>query len=686
LINCETSQKLANVATEDRNICTMIMRLKIVTAALSSLPFISVTTALPNSAMVDGTGLLNFHNEQIFKGPTMWIFSPTGVQIFDPSGETNHNIIPSSQFCDDSPECVIHDVVSDHKRHVYVSASSSMMKRAKFYVFDLDTGGVVGSFDNDETCLNPKVLSYHALQNELWSTCTPFSDGSDFETNVWSASYPQTESAVPLLQSGGRRLLTDSGSLIVDTQLGTVGYGTPFTFAEKPTLLKIDLTTKTLKSELILETANSAVHSIGEMSYSKKNQHLFVRTNVCCTCNLIVCNGNEEIIPVGPSAGELGVCDSSCNGIPNVDIGGVLEIDTSSDSIITQHLMSDGETTGDPYVSPDGRWVAMITKAGAGRDVRILKTGSNGEDSKVAFDISIPYDKIDDLVFIQSEPNNLIDGIHRDYLLFTIQSVYKILLLDLTHIVQTTNQPQMYFIEPKRELDPMKRSMEWVEGTPYVWVRGLDEAYVLNVDEKKVTRTLPGINVSAMLIVRNQEREMATMIAMEQMALAMANVNAASTSNDITVTTEDDDFDDDYDDSYDDDDAYEEKEAFDDDDWFDDDDDDAYEEKEAFDVDGRFDDDDGDVDVKFINDNNDNSYASTNDNAKGNHSINIDPISISALIIGIIAITIGIANLLYFNNLKKKFQTSTMNSSPVPLNGPVRLEAALAYLEGKQIA
>jgi len=437
-------------------------------------------------------------------------------------------------------------------------------------------------------------------------------------------------------------------------------------------LLKIDLTTKTLKSELILETANSAVHSIGEMSYSKKNRHLFVRTNVCCTCNSIVCDGNEEIIPVGPSAGKLGVCGSSCNGMPGVDIGGVLEIDTSSDSIITQHLMSDGETTGDPYVSPDGRWVAMITKVDTGSNVRILKTGSNGEDSNVAFDFSIPYDKIDDHVFIQSEPNNIIDGIHRDYLLFTIHSIDKILLFDLTHILQTTNQPQMYFIEPKRGLDPMKRSVEWVEGTPYVWVRGLDEAYVLNVDEKKVTSTLPGINVSAMLTVRNQEREMATMIAMEQMALAMANLNVASTSNDMTVTTEDDDFDDDYDDSYDDDDAYEEKETFDDDDWFADDD--AYEEKEAFDDDDWFDDDDGnddgDVGATPVNSNNDNTYASTNENAKSRRSTNIDPISISALIIGIIAIAIGIANLLYFNNLKKKFQISTMKS---PLVGTLSL-------------
>merc|ERR1711937_197237 len=149
-------------------------------------------------------------------------------------------------------------------------------------------------------------------------------------------------------------------------------------------------------------------------------------------------------------------------------------------------------------------------------------------------------------------------------------------------------------IEPKRGLDPMKRSVEWVEGTPYVWVRGLDEAYVLNVDEKKVTSTLPGINVSAMLTVRNQEREMATMIAMEQMALAMANLNVASNSNDMTVTTEDDDFDDDYDDSYDDDDAYEEKETFDDDDWFADDD-------------GN---DDGDVGATPVNSNNDNTYAS----------------------------------------------------------------------------
>ena len=43
--------------------------------------------------------------------------------------------------------------------------------------------------------------------------------------------------------------------------------------------------------------------------------------------------------------------------------------------------MSDGETTGDPFVSPDGRWVAMITKADVGSDVRILTTGTNGEES-----------------------------------------------------------------------------------------------------------------------------------------------------------------------------------------------------------------------------------------------------------------------------------------------------------------
>merc|ERR1712176_1297841 len=217
--------------------------------------------------------------------------------------------------------------------------------------------------------------------------------------------------------------------------------------------------------------------------------------------------------------------------------------------------------------------------------------------------------------------------------------------------------------EPKRGFDQMKRTMEWVEGTPYVWFNGFDEAYVVNVDEKKVTNTLLGINVSAMLTVRNQEREIATMIAMEQMALAMANVNTVSTSDDMTMNEEDDNgdaYDDDYDDdNFDDDDAYEEKEAFGDDDWFDDDDN-----------------DDGNADVIFINedgtfDNNDNTYTSTNDNSKMGRSINIDPISLSALIIGIIAIAIGIANLLYFNNLKKKFQMSTMNA---PLVGTLSLD------------
>merc|ERR1712176_1615912 len=210
--------------------------------------------------------------------------------------------------------------------------------------------------------------------------------------------------------------------------------------------------------------------------------------------------------------------------------------------------------------------------------------------------------------------------------------------------------------EPKRGFDQMKRTMEWVEGTPYVWFNGFDEAYVVNVDEKKITNTLLGIDVSAMLTVRNQERETATMIAMEKLALAMANINTISATDDMTVTEEDDgDDDNDYDDdnfdddvNFDDDDAYEEKQAFDDDDWFDDDN------------------DDGDADVTFINedgtfDNNDNSLGSTSHNAKTGGSVNIDPISISALIIGIIAISIGIVNLLYFNNLEMKFQMTPKN-------------------------
>merc|ERR1712232_1180300 len=106
---------------------------------------------------------------------------------------------------------------------------------------------------------------------------------------------------------------------------------------------------------------------------------------------------------------------------------------------------------------------------------------------------------------------------------------------------------------------------------------------------------------------------------MEQMALAMANVQVISASDDMTVTTEDDD--------YDDDDAYEEKEAFDDDDWFEDDD--AYEEKESFDDDDWFDDDDGDVGATPVNDNNDNTYAGTNENSDTKRSVNIVPISIS---------------------------------------------------------
>jgi len=63
------------------------------------------------------------------------------------------------------------------------------------------------------------------------------------------------------------------------------------------------------------------------------------------------------------------------------------------------------------------------------------------------------------------------------------------------------------------------------------------------------------------------------------------------------------------------------------------------------------------------NDNNDISFINTNSSRpKTDHSITFDPISLSALIIGLVAIVMGTANLLYFNKLKRQFEMSTTSS------------------------
>jgi hypothetical protein len=56
-----------------------------------------------------------------------------------------------------------------------------------------------------------------------------------------------------------------------------------------------------------------------------------------------------------------------------------------------------------------------------------------------------------------------------------------------------------------------RRQVEWVRGTPFVWIDGTDtdegEVYVINVDTKSLVRTITGVKTTKMLNVENYERK-----------------------------------------------------------------------------------------------------------------------------------------------------------------------------------
>ena len=73
--------------------------------------------------------------------------------------------------------------------------------------------------------------------------------------------------------------------------------------------------------------------------------------------------------------GQCGRCD----GLEGVDTIGVYEFDTSTDTIIANHVMPNG-TGGDPFSSPDGRHIVLVGRNGGGV-LRILAAGEPGEKS-----------------------------------------------------------------------------------------------------------------------------------------------------------------------------------------------------------------------------------------------------------------------------------------------------------------
>lgn len=229
----------------------------------------------------DGEVRPHYSKRHLGATPHMWMFGSDGVQIYSADGSELVKEIPASKTCHDVPSstgdvisrCRFSDAVSDGKKYVWSTISRGL---PKMEVFSIDTGDLVGSFT---TCGNPGDLDYHPLRDEMWIHCSQFSDTEQSHMDVISTLSPSIPLTTSITMHDNTNIRA-SGRTTVHGSLGDVGYSTVY---GEPNLYKIDLSERRVLETINLST-DPKLYGYFDMAYSQKNGHIFLQSQVCCTC------------------------------------------------------------------------------------------------------------------------------------------------------------------------------------------------------------------------------------------------------------------------------------------------------------------------------------------------------------------------------------------------------------------
>jgi hypothetical protein len=198
-----------------------------------------------------------------------------------------------------------------------------------------------------------------------------------------------------------------------------------------------------------------------------------------------------------------------------------MEYDTVSDTFIENHNIKEGTGFGaTPEASPDGKHIVMFPNDG-GQNIRVLKAGSNGEPSTLAFDIPMDFSSVApgreataDFAFVQWKNHNI--------LALSSSGDSEVALVDLSE-----SPPKVRKLQLSTATEGTGGSnVEWAYGTNYLWVAGndADEAYVIrlsedgDIDGASVERTLSDAPAAHLIYVedyaeRKQQEMMANLVA-----------------------------------------------------------------------------------------------------------------------------------------------------------------------------
>jgi len=169
----------------------------------------------------------------------------------------------------------------------------------------------------------------------------------------------------------------------------------------------------------------------------------------------------------------------------------VYEFNTATDTIVGNHLMKEN-IGGDPFPSPDGKYIVLIAKNG-GTSVRILRTGKPGEKSTVFADLELGFDSrgledattFNDYAFIERGGKSMI--------VFAAGTENKVAIVDITD-----GNPRVSYVTLKEgglTAYKNRRQVEWAVGTDFVWVDGTGSArpreiYVVDIMQEVVVSTI----------------------------------------------------------------------------------------------------------------------------------------------------------------------------------------------------
>lgn len=188
---------------------------------------------------------------------------------------------------------------------------------------------------------------------------------------------------------------------------------------------------------------------------------------------------------------------------------GVYEIDTSTDTVVSTHRLGEG-IGGEPYPSLDGSYIVIIGKNG-GSTIRILEVGAPGSPSTVLADLELDF-KIDgDRSYAgHSVARDFAFALKDDktYLIIPSGTAHEISIVDFSDNFSVKKVVLTDKVFENTAPHGRYRSVEWAVGTDYVWTNDSkeDEHYVIDFIQGKLVNTVTGIDRSELLSVTNWDR------------------------------------------------------------------------------------------------------------------------------------------------------------------------------------